>query len=178
MPDPRRQKVRYTISEQFLPEKTNAAEFGTFFIAKAEQTVWFVCSDGSLVSLSELLKGNAVGVPRAGKDGIDGAQGSKGERGATGATGASGATGATGAAGRDGTNGRDGRDCVCKTVEQVEPRLNAAEKLAEQHSAELILQAKQIAELRQIADGLLSASKRDSEYLAWLQERVRQKTQG
>src|SRR5712691_5503678 len=82
MPKPSRQKVTYTMTEELLPEMLSADRAGEFFVARAEQTVWFVASNGAVVSLTDLLQNaKPVAPPRAGRDGIDGLPGAKGDRG-------------------------------------------------------------------------------------------------
>jgi hypothetical protein len=84
MPKPERQKVHYVLSEDLLPEMVTE-HAGSFWIAKAQATVWFCASNGAMVSLSDLLlRGTPIAPPRHGRDGADGAQGPKGETGPAG----------------------------------------------------------------------------------------------
>ena len=86
----RRQKIHSTINEHFIPE---VGVFGDVWLAKAEQSFWYVTRDGSVVCLSDVLNNvPAHTPPRHGRDGKDGV-GTKGERGATGNDGRDGAPG-------------------------------------------------------------------------------------
>jgi hypothetical protein len=120
-----------TINEACIPEQGTP---GDFWLARAEQTVWYVASNGITVSLTELLQNSKpIAPPRHGIDGAAGAVGAKGEPGKSGAPGRDGKDGRDGVGypGATGLPGRPGKDCTCRTVD-VEQRIGrVAQNLAE-----------------------------------------------
>jgi len=174
MAEPKRSnsKITFVIQEAAMPEQW-PEKIGHFVIARDTGNLWYVQPDGRAVSLWHLLnQSRPVPAPQNGKDGRDGCAGAKGERGLTGATGGDGVRGPKGDAGRDGRDGANAAPCVCKTVEQVEPRLNAVEKATAQASAATTEHAAQIAELKTLVQGLIDRDTRSGEYITWLKERV------
>ena len=230
VPKPQRQKVHYTITEALLPENMGVEHAGEFYVAKAEGTVWFVASNGAVVSLTDLLlNAKPVAPPRHGKDGIDGKDGRDGVsiKGDKGDRGSRGDTGPAGAAGNDGRAGRDAEPCQCVNIDgdrrlsNIETRFaelqniittvagksDAATQTALAMIDSRIAEAKravadlgnkqtafatarsvedanatvtglqqQVNDLKRTVAALLSASKRDADYVAYLQEKVRSKT--
>ena len=87
------QKVRMILTENLLPEK---AEFGTVFVCKDTQEIWFTARSGEVLNLSDVLEGKTAVVRQVGPAGPDGrastVKGPKGDQGT---------------AGRDGKNGAD-----------------------------------------------------------------------
>ena len=173
MPKPNRQKVNYTLSEELLPE-FHPHHAGEFFVAKAEGTVWYVCPNGAMVSLTDLLQNaKPVAPPRHGRDGKDGKDGNKGERGPRGDKGDTGEpskipgpAGPPGPAGEKGSTvrGPQGRDTAAAlaqwlhTVSAVNARCDAVEKSN--------------ADLRATVNALLDQNKRGAEYIEYLRAKT------
>jgi hypothetical protein len=139
MASAKRVKLHYSLCESAIPENLGAAHAGEFWIARDQNSVWFVASDGTVVSLSDfLLNAKPVAPPRHGKDGKDGISpppahdGRAGLRGPAGHDGIS-IKGDKGDRGEPGRPGRDAEPCVCFDATQrmgrIEARLDMLESL-------------------------------------------------
>jgi hypothetical protein len=175
MASAKRTKLHYTLCESALPENMGADHFGEFYIAKAEQSVWFVARNGTVVSLSDFLL-NAVPVapPRRGKDGKDAEPAPKGERGPV------------GPAGKDAPPAKDGRDAVGIQGPQGIPGSSGCNGKDAPQRVEfdnLLRENKalhsEFASLRQdfntLSLALTSQNQKTSDYLAFLRQRVAQR---
>ena len=88
----RKQKVRMILTENVLPD---TAEFGTVFICKDTQQIWFAVLNGDVLNLSDLFEGKTATVrqvgpagPRGAASNVMGPKGDKGEPGQDGKDGA------------------------------------------------------------------------------------------
>jgi hypothetical protein len=161
--------VQYALCESALPENMGADHFGEFYIAKAEQSVWFVAKNGTVVSLCDfLLNAEPVAPPRHGRDGKDAEPAPKGERGPAG-IGRDGRDGEDskipGPPGRDGFSivgpaGRDGRDAPSIDELLAASRHDMARLRAEYAEIKLMLQ------------GFCDINKKAGDYITWLKERA------
>lgn len=198
MPTPQRQKLHFTLSEDMLPE-VSTEHAGEFYVARAQGTVWFVASNGALVSLTDLLaNAKPVAPPRAGKDGTDGKDGAKGERGAHGESGRDGVDGKPGKNGSDGVDGKPGRDGADGKDSFVAgpagtdgrsikgdkgdsikgPKGDKGEKGDTGPAADITALKAQVGALQSTVDALLDQNKRSSEYIEFLQAKVAARTKG
>ncbi len=169
-PSRQRNKIRTVLCEHLIPEQ---AVFGTIFLAKDTQNIWYATREGLVVSLSDILN-NAPVVhtpPRHGADGKDGVsiKGERGERGANGSDGAAGRDG-VGTVGATGAQGRPGRDCVCRT-ELAEARLSGVESSVQEVNAKHTALTAQVAALRAEIQALVDLNKNAGVYLEWLRAR-------
>ena len=168
-----RDKIHSTICEHCIPERGTPGEI---WIAKAEQTFWYVTVDGLTVCLSDILNNRCAHTPpRAGRDGVDGIS-VKGEPGPCGKDGRDGedgkdstvpgpaGTSITGPAGRDGTDGKDAPQRV-----ELDSFLAAVQKLVKDLRQEFeVLRADQDL----LSHAFTDVSQKNQEYLAWLQVKV------
>jgi len=168
-----RDKIHSTICEHCIPERGTP---GDIWLAKAEQTFWFVTVDGIVVCLTDVLNSHVAHTPpRAGRDGVDGIS-VKGEPGRDGKDGRAGkdgkdstvpgpaGTSITGPAGRDGTDGKDAPQRV-----EFDSFLSAVQKLTKDLKQEF---AQLRADQDLLSHAFTDVSKHNQEYLAWLQVKV------
>ena len=172
MASAKRVKLHNVMTESALPENMGADHAGEFWIAKAEQSVWFTAKNGTMVSLSDfLLNAEPVAPPRHGRDGKDAEPAPKGERGERGLPGKDAAPapkGERGLPGRDGASiigpaGRDGLD----SPQRVEFDNLLSENTALRSSFAAL---KQDFETLNLA--FTSQSQKNSDYLAFLTARA------
>jgi hypothetical protein len=145
-----------------LPSKGNV---GDVWYIMPRGPVYFVASDGSLLNLTDILRGETHPVRSVGPVGEKGAHGEKGEIGPVGRSGRDGAQGPRGdigpsgpkgergEPGRPGPAGRDGRDGIVRV------------DLTPEHLA-------LIADLKEKVAALLDANAKGARYIAWLKEQT------
>ncbi len=162
------QKVKQIITENLLPEK---AEFGTVFVCRDTQQVWFTARNGDVLNLSDLLEGKTASVRQVGPTGPKGGdstvQGPKGDKGEP---------------GRDGKDGRDstvpgpkgerGESIKGDKGDKGERGLNGIDG-RDGESADITTLSAQVAALQATVNALLDMNKRGADYIAYLQEKVK-----
>jgi hypothetical protein len=172
MASSKRVKLHYTLCESVLPENMGADHAGEFWIAKAEQSVWFVAKNGAVVSISDfLLNAELVAPPRHGRDGRDAEPAPKGERGERGPAGKDAqpakdgrdGVGIVGPQGIPGSSGRDGRDAPQRV--EFDNLLRDFKALRAEFTA--LSQ-----DFYTLSLAFTSASNKTSDYLAFLEKRA------
>jgi hypothetical protein len=185
--------VHYTLTEAVLPEMM-PEHIGEFYVAKAEGTVWFVASNGAVVSLTDLLlNAKPVAPPRHGVDGKDGKsvlgpRGQKGEKGDSivGATGPKGETivGPKGDRGEKGDKGDpstvpgpkgdkgDRGESVVGPHGLKGDRGERGPAGADADNSAIAAMRKEVAEVKLMLQGMLDMNTKAGEYIEFLKAKV------